>query len=109
MHTFKSVADEAKKAEVRVHNEEVEAKKCSSILMHNADKWAQGDPLTQVYSLAERVTSVVHRLLPHTVTVVDCFAIGQWREGQMPTSVYITFGSPQQKSTFFKVLAYNIK
>jgi hypothetical protein len=27
----------------------------------------------------------------------------------MPTSVYITFRSPQQKSTFFRVLAHNTK
>jgi hypothetical protein len=110
MHTFKEkVADEAKKAAVRVHKEEVEAKKCrSSILMHNANKWVQGDPLTQGYSLGERVTSLVQRLCTHMVTVVDCFTIGQWRGGQMPTSVYITFGSPQQKGTFFRVLAHNI-
>ncbi len=64
MYTFKEkVADEAKKAGVRVHKEEVEAKKCrSSILMHNADKWVQGDLMTQGYSLAERVTSLVQRL-----------------------------------------------
>jgi ATP phosphoribosyltransferase regulatory subunit HisZ len=38
MHTSKEkVADEAKKAAVRVHKEEVEAKKCrTSKLMHNA-------------------------------------------------------------------------
>jgi hypothetical protein len=77
--------------------------------MHNADKWAQGDLVTQVYSLAKRVTSLVRRLCTQMVTVVDCFAIGQWRGGQMPTSVYITFGSRQQKSTFFRVLAHNIK
>ncbi len=58
MHTFKeNVADKAKKAAGWVHKEGVEGKKCrSSILMHNADKWAQGDPMTQGYSLAERVT-----------------------------------------------------
>jgi hypothetical protein len=111
MHTFKEkVADEAKRAAMSVHKEEVEVKKCrSSIFMHNADKWVQGDPLTQGYSLAERVTSLVQRLCTHMVTVVDCFAIGQWRGGQMPTSIYITFGSPQQKGTFFRVLAHNIQ
>jgi hypothetical protein len=110
MHTFKEkVADEAKRAAMWVHKEEVEVKKCrSSILMHNVHKWVQGDPLTQGYSLAERVTSLVQRLCTHMVTVVDCFAIGQWRGGQMPTSVYITLGSPQQKGTFFGVLAHNI-
>ncbi len=47
MHTFKEkVADEAKKAAVRVHRVEVEAKKCrSSILTQIADKWIQGDQL----------------------------------------------------------------
>ncbi len=40
MHTFKEKAeDEAKKPAVRVHKEELEAKKCrSSLLMHNAYK-----------------------------------------------------------------------
>jgi hypothetical protein len=61
-----------------------------------------GTSLTQGYSLAERVTSLVQRLCTQIVTVVDCFAIGQWRGRQMANSVYITFGSPQQKNTFFK-------
>jgi hypothetical protein len=103
------MADEAKKVAVMVHTEKVEAKKSrSSIPMHNAEKWVYGDLLTQGYSLAERVTLLVQRLSIHTVTAVDCFAIGQWRGGQMPTSVYITFRSPQQKSTFFRALANNI-
>ncbi len=76
--------------------------------MHNAEKWVYGDPLTQGYSLEERVTSLVQRLCTHMVTVVDCFFMGQWRGGQMPTTVYISFLSPQQKSTFFRALANNI-
>ncbi len=69
----------------------------------------QGDLVTQGYSRAERVTSYVQRLCTHMVTVVECLAIGQWRGGQMPTSVYITFGLAQQRSTFFRVLAHNIQ
>jgi hypothetical protein len=49
------------------------------------------DQLSQGYSLAERLTSLVQMLCTHMVTIVDCFAIGQWRGRQMPTSVYITF------------------
>jgi hypothetical protein len=43
------------------------------------------------------------------VTVVDCFAMGQWRGGHMSTSVPQNLWSPQQESIFFGVLAYNIK
>jgi hypothetical protein len=109
--TFKDkVAEEAKRVAKKVFRDEVEAAKCRrSILMHNADKWVAGDQITQGYSLAERVTAAVHRICGGMINVVDCFAVGAWQEGRTPSSVYLSFGSAQQKSTFFRIMANRIR
>jgi hypothetical protein len=109
--TFKDkVAEEAKRVAKKVFRDEVEAAKCRrSILMHNADKWVASDHMTMGYSLSERVTAMVHRVCGGMINVVDCFAVGAWQEGRMPTSVYLSFGSAQQKSTFFRIMANRIK
>ncbi len=61
------VADEAKKAAVRVHKEEVEAKKSmSSKLMHNADKWFQGTADLRVQPGGEGDLIDTEALLPHS-------------------------------------------
>ncbi len=94
------MAEEAKRVTKKVFRDEVEAAKCRrSILMHNADKWVAGDQITQGYSLAERVTAAVHRICGGMFNVVDAFVVGAWQEGRMPSSVYLSFGSAQQKST----------
>ena len=111
MKTFQErVGEEAKKAAKMVVKDEQELGKCRrSILMHNADKWVEGDINTQGYSLAERVTSAIHRISGGMVMVMDCFAIGAWQAGRTPSSVYLTFGSAQQKTTFFRIMANRIK
>lgn len=109
--TFKDrVAEEARRVAKKVFRDEVEVAKCRrSILMHNADKWVASDQMTMGYSLAERVTAMVHRISGGMISVVDCFAVGAWQEGRMPSSVYLSFGSAQQKSTFFRILANRIR
>ncbi len=109
--TFRErVAEEAKKIAKKVFKDEVEAAKCRrSILMHNADKWVAGDQLTQGYSLAERVTAAVHRIYGGMINVVDCFAVGAWQPGVLLSSVYLSFGSSQQKSTFCRIMANRIR
>ena len=109
--TFKDrVGEEAKKVAKKVVRDEQELGKCRrSILMHNADKWVEGDVNTRGYSLAERVTSAIHRISGGMVMVMDCFAIGAWQAGRMPSSVYLTFGSAQQKTTFFRIMANRIR
>ena len=109
--TFKErVAEEAKRIAKKVFKDEVEVAKCRrSILMHNADRWVAPDVYTQGYSLAERVTAAVQRTCGGMVTVVDCFAVGGWQEGRQPSSVYLSFGSAQQKTTFFKIMANRIR
>jgi hypothetical protein len=43
------------------------------------------------------------------INVVDCFEVGAWQEGRMPSSVYLSFGSAQQKSTIFWIMANRIR
>jgi hypothetical protein len=61
------------------------------------------------YSLAERVTAAVHRICGSMINVVNCFAVRAWQEGRMPSSVYLSFGSAQQKSAFFRIMANRIR
>jgi len=107
------VAEEAKRIAKKVFREDGEIGKCKrSILMHNADKWVAADQFsqnTQGYSLAERVTAAVHRMCGGMISVVDCFAVGAWQAGRMPSSVFLSFGSYQQKSTFFRIMANRIR
>jgi hypothetical protein len=64
------VGEEARKLAKKVVRDEQELGKCRrSILMHNADKWVAGDWNTQEYTLAERVTSAIHRISGGMVTV----------------------------------------
>ena len=109
--TFKEkVAEEAKRVAKKVFRDEVEAAKCRrSILMHNADKWVASDQMTMGYNLSERVTAMVHRVCGGIINVVDCFTVGVWQEGRAPSSVYLSFGSAQQKSTFFRIMANRIR
>jgi hypothetical protein len=60
-------------------------------------------------SLAERVTSAIHRIAGGMVMVMECFAIGAWQVGRTPTSVYLTFGSQQQKTAFSRIMANRIR
>ena len=104
------VVEEARKIAKKVFREDGEIGKCKrSILMHNADKWVAGDQNTMGYSLAERVTAAVHRMSGGMISVVDCFAVGAWQAGRMPSSVFLSFGSYQQKSTFFRIMANRIR
>jgi hypothetical protein len=109
--TFKDkVAEEARRVAKKVFRDEVEAAKCRrSIFMHNADKWVASDQMTMGYSLMEQVTAMVHRVSGGMINVVDCFAVGAWHEGRIPSSVYLSFGSAQQKSTFFRIMANRIR
>lgn len=85
-------------------NKEMEADRCRrSILIHNADRWVPD--MNNGLTIAENVTAQIHRCMSHTVCVLDAFAIGQWQNNRPPTSVFVTFGSPAQKATFFKALA----
>jgi hypothetical protein len=59
--------------------------------------------------VAERVTSAIHRISGGMVTVMDSFAIGVWQVGRPSNSVYLTFGSTQQKITFFRIMANRIR
>jgi hypothetical protein len=106
----KRVGEEARKEARKVIRDEQELNKCRrSILMHNADKWVAGDTHTAGYSLAERVTLAIHRIAGGMVIVMECFAIGAWQDGRMPISVYLTFGSQQQKTAFFRIMANRIR
>jgi hypothetical protein len=89
---------------------ETELKKCRrSLLIHNVDKWVETDKETEGYGLADRATAAVHKLTCGMVTVQEAFPLGQWKMGQPPTSVYMTFGSARQKTCFFRVLANKMR
>ena len=89
---------------------ESELKKCRrSLLIHNVDKWVENDRETEGYGLADRATAAVHKLTCGMVTVQEAFPLGQWKMGQPPTSVYMTFGSARQKTCFFRVLANKMR
>jgi len=104
------VAEEARRIAKKVFREDGEIAKCKrSILMHNADKWVAGDQSTFGYSLSERVTAAVHRMSGGMVAVVDCFTVGAWQAGKAPSSVFLSFGSYQQKSTFFRIMANRVR
>jgi hypothetical protein len=104
------VAEEARRIAKKVFREDSEIAKCKrSILMHNADKWVAGDQSTFGYSLSERVTAAVHRMSGGMVAVVDCFTVGVWQAGKAPISVFLSFGSYQQKSTFFRIMANRVR
>jgi HD-GYP domain-containing protein (c-di-GMP phosphodiesterase class II) len=93
-----------------VFHRESELKKCRrSLLIHNVDKWVENDKETEGYSLADRATAAVHKLTGGMVTVQEAFPLGQWKMGQAPTSVYMTFGSARQKTCFFRVLANKMR
>jgi hypothetical protein len=77
--------------------------------MHNADKWVASDQMTMGYSLSEWVMAMVHRVCGGMINVVDCFAVGAWKEGRMPSSVFLSFGSARQKSTFFRIMANRVR
>ena len=51
---------------------------------------------TKVFSLAENIMAQIHRLMGHTVLVMNVFSIGQWVHNKAPTSVLVTFGSVTQ-------------
>jgi hypothetical protein len=109
--TFKDrVAEEARRVAKKVFRDKVEAAKCRrSIFMHSADKWVSNDQKMMGYSLVERVTAMMHRIYGGMINVVDCFAVGAWQEGRMPSSVSLSFGSTQQKSTLFRILVNRIR
>ncbi len=89
---------------------ETELKKCRrSLLIHNVDKWVETDKETEGYGLADRATAVVNKLTCGMVTVQEVFPLGQWKMGQPPTLVYMTFGSARQKTCFFRVLANKMR
>ena len=93
-----------------VFHRESELKKCRrSLLIHNVDKWVENDKETEGYSLADRATAAVHKMTGGMVTVQEAFPLGQWKMGQAPTSVYMTFGSARQKTCFFRVLANKMR
>ena len=60
------------------------------------------------FSLAESVTAKIHSSMANTALVLDAFVIGQWVDNRPPTSVFVTFGSAAQKTTFFKKIAKTI-
>ena len=75
-----------------VTNMKWEEDKCRrSILIHKADKWA--GHIYKGFSLGENTTAQIHRLMGHTVLVLDAFSIGQWVDNKAPTTVFVTFGS----------------
>jgi hypothetical protein len=40
---------------------------------------------------------------------MDCFTIRAFQAGRMPTLVYLTFRSAQQKTAFFNIMANRIR
>ncbi len=93
-----------------VYFKESELQKCKrSLLIHNVDKWVEADKETEGYSLADRATAAVHKLTCGIVTVQEAFPLGQWKMGQPPTSVDMTFGSTRRKTCFFRVLANKMR
>ncbi len=104
------VVEEARRIAKKVFREDGEIAKCKRpILAHNADKWVTGDQNTVGYSLAERVTAAFHRMSGGMVGVVDCFMAGVWQVGKAPSSVFLSFGTYQQKSTFFLIMANQVR
>ena len=61
------------------------------------------------FSLAENTRAQIHRLMGHTVLVLDAFSIGHWVDIKLPTRVLVTFNSMAQMATFFMVMAKSIK
>jgi hypothetical protein len=57
----------------------------------------------------QRVIATMHRMCGDMIKVVDCFAVSAWQAGRIPSSVFLSFGSLQQKSTFFKIMANRIR
>jgi len=93
-----------------VYEDNSEARMCRrSVLIHNADKWVEGDTATAGYNLAERVTAAVHRTTRGMTSVTGAFSLGRGQDNQGPSSCFLSFGSVTQKSTFFKVLAATVK
>jgi hypothetical protein len=89
---------------------ETELKKCKrSLLIHNMDKWVEADRETKGYGLADRATVAVHKLTCGMDTVQEAFPLGQWKMGQPPTLVHLTFESARQKICFFRVLANKMR
>jgi hypothetical protein len=104
------VAEEVRRIAKKVFREDGEIAKCKrSILVHNADKWVAGDQNTVGYSLAERVTAAFHRMSDDMVGVVNCFMVGAWQAGKAASSVFLSFGSYQQKFTFFLIMANQVR
>jgi hypothetical protein len=60
------------------------------------------------YSL-ERVIAAMNRMCGDMIEVVDCFAVSAWQAERIPSLVFLSFGSFQQKSTFFKIMANRIR
>ncbi len=59
--------------------------------------------------MADRATVAFHKLTCGMVIVQEAFAFGQWKMGQPPTSVYVTFGSARQKTCFFRFLVNKMR
>jgi hypothetical protein len=87
--TFKErLGEEAKRMVKKVEKDEQKLG-----LMHNADKWMAGNRNMQGYKRHASCEDDIH------------WAIGAWQAGRTPISVYLTFGSVQQKTTFSRIIA----
>jgi hypothetical protein len=92
------LGEEAKRMVEKVEKDEQKLGKCRrSILMHNADKWMAGNSNMQGYKRHASCEDDIH------------WAIGAWQVGGTPISVYLTFGSAQQKTTFSRIIGNRIR
>ena len=91
---FQGFVKETQRQAQQIFNDSTEARRCwKYILIHNADKWVQDDRQTEGFSLAERVTSAIHRSTHGMAMVIDAFDVGKGRDNTGPTSAFVTFGS----------------
>ncbi len=61
----------------------------------------------KVVFLSREGDTAIHRISGGMVMVMDCFAIGTCYVSRIPSLVYLTFMSAQQKTTFFRIMANN--
>jgi hypothetical protein len=57
----------------------------------------------------QRVIAAMHRICGDMIEVFDCLAVSERQARRIPSSVFLSFSSVQQKSTFFKIMANRIR
>ena len=108
---LKKQATKIKAEMVDIRKKEKDLDKCSrSIIIHNAHRIAMEDDNDYIkYNLAEKVTETLHTMCRSMICVMEAYTLGQWKDGNPPTSVCVVLGSPRQKGVIFRAVAGNMK